>query len=104
MSNLGLTVACKNTASATMPQSRDRYVLEDINSSTTSSGEAGHMIFLDHHTGDGILPRLVAAMIKASFELARMMDIFPQKRSTWTYGQTGHRKCRSSSKPFDRRK
>jgi phosphoglucosamine mutase len=47
--------------------------------------EAGHMIFLDHHTtGDGIVAamQLVAAMVKEVkplSELAGMMDIFPQK-------------------------
>ena len=47
--------------------------------------ESGHMIFLDHHTtGDGILTamQLIAAMIRAGkplSELAKMMDVFPQK-------------------------
>jgi phosphoglucosamine mutase len=47
--------------------------------------ESGHMIFLDHHTtGDGILTalQLIAAMIKEDkplSELARVMDVFPQK-------------------------
>jgi phosphoglucosamine mutase len=47
--------------------------------------EAGHMIFLDHHTtGDGIIAamQLIAAMVregKPLSEMASMMDIFPQK-------------------------
>jgi phosphoglucosamine mutase len=47
--------------------------------------ESGHMLFLDHHTtGDGIITamQLIAAMIKTGkplSELAKMMDLFPQK-------------------------
>jgi phosphoglucosamine mutase len=47
--------------------------------------ESGHVIFLDHHTtGDGILTalQLLSAMLKAGkplSELARLMDVFPQK-------------------------
>ena len=47
--------------------------------------EAGHMIFLDHHTtGDGIIAamQLIAVMVregKPLSEMAAMMDIFPQK-------------------------
>jgi phosphoglucosamine mutase len=65
----------------------DRYVLEDMLSMGAVIGgeEAGHMIFLDHHTtGDGIIAamQLIAAMAregKPLSEMAAMMDIFPQK-------------------------
>ena len=88
MSNLGLTVACKKYGfKHHASQVGDRHVLEDMKKfgSIIGGEEAGHMIFLDHHTtGDGIIAalQLVAAMIKEGkplSELARMMDIFPQK-------------------------
>ncbi|HOU57657.1 MAG TPA: phosphoglucosamine mutase [Smithellaceae bacterium] len=88
MSNLGLTVACKKYGFQHYASKvGDRYVLEDMKRLDGIIGgeEAGHMIFLDHHTtGDGIIAalQLVAAMIKEGkplSELARMMDIFPQK-------------------------
>ncbi|HQP06537.1 MAG TPA: phosphoglucosamine mutase [Smithellaceae bacterium] len=88
MSNLGLTVACKKYGfKHHASKVGDRYVLEDMKRLDGIIGgeEAGHMIFLDHHTtGDGIIAalQLVAAMIKEGkplSELARMMDIFPQK-------------------------
>ena len=88
MSNLGLTVACKKYGFKHYASKvGDRYVLEDMKRLDGIIGgeEAGHMIFLDHHTtGDGIIAalQLVAAMIKEGkplSELARMMDIFPQK-------------------------
>jgi phosphoglucosamine mutase len=47
--------------------------------------EAGHMIFLEHHTtGDGIITaiQLIAAMAemgKPLSELSKMMEIYPQK-------------------------
>ena len=88
MSNLGLRVACrkygfKHHASKV----GDRYVLEDMLKMGAVIGgeEAGHMIFLDHHTtGDGIVAamQLIAAMVKEGkslSELAHMMDVFPQK-------------------------
>ena len=88
MSNLGLRIACKkygfkHHASVV----GDRYVLEDMlrMGSILGGEDAGHMIFLKHHTtGDGIIAalQLVAAMVKEGkplSELARMMDIFPQK-------------------------
>ncbi len=88
MSNLGLRVACKKYG-FTHHASKvgDRYVLEDMlkMGSVIGGEEAGHMIFLEHHTtGDGIIAalQLVSAMIKEGkplSELARMMDIFPQK-------------------------
>jgi phosphoglucosamine mutase len=88
MSNLGLTVACKKYGFRHHASKvGDRYVLEDMQRLGAIIGgeDAGHMIFLDHHTtGDGIIAamQLVAAMIregKPLSELARQMDIFPQK-------------------------
>ncbi|MDD3248956.1 MAG: phosphoglucosamine mutase [Smithellaceae bacterium] len=88
MSNLGLTIACKKYGfKHHASKVGDRYVLEDMKrlDGVIGGEEAGHMIFLDHHTtGDGIIAalQLVAAMIKEGkplSELARMMDIFPQK-------------------------
>jgi phosphoglucosamine mutase len=88
MSNLGLTVACKRYGFRHHASKvGDRYVLEDMQrlGAVIGGEEAGHMIFLDHHTtGDGIIAamQLVAAMIregKPLSELARQMDIFPQK-------------------------
>ncbi len=88
MSNLGLTVACKKYGfKHHASKVGDRYVLEDMKrlGSVIGGEEAGHMIFLRHHTtGDGIIAalQLVAAMIregKPLSELAQMMDIFPQK-------------------------
>ncbi|HEX2966698.1 MAG TPA: phosphoglucosamine mutase [Syntrophorhabdaceae bacterium] len=88
MSNLGLRIACrrygfKHHASKV----GDRYVLEDMQrlGSVIGGEESGHMIFLDHHTaGDGIITamQLLAAMVRTGkplSELARWMDIFPQK-------------------------
>ncbi len=88
MSNLGLRVACKKYGfKHHASKVGDRYVLEDMLGMGGIIGgeESGHMIFLNHHTtGDGILTamQLVAAMAKAGkplSELARMMDVFPQK-------------------------
>jgi phosphoglucosamine mutase len=88
MSNLGLRMACKKYGFRHHASKvGDRYVLEDMlkMGSVIGGEEAGHMIFLDHHTtGDGIIAalQLVAAMVKEGkplSELARMMDIFPQK-------------------------
>ena len=88
MSNLGLRVACKKYGfKHHASKVGDRYVLEDMlkMGSVIGGEEAGHMIFLDHHTtGDGIVAamQLVAAMVKEGkplSELAGMMDIFPQK-------------------------
>lgn len=88
MSNLGLKVACKrygiqHHASAV----GDRYVLEDMLrlGGIIGGEEAGHMIFLDHHTtGDGIITaiQLLAVMVetgKPLSELSKMMEIYPQK-------------------------
>lgn len=88
MSNLGLRVACKKYGFRHHASKvGDRYVLEDMLSMGAVIGgeEAGHMIFLDHHTtGDGIIAamQLIAAMAregKPLSEMASMMDIFPQK-------------------------
>jgi len=88
MSNLGLRVACKKYGFQHHASNvGDRYVLADmLRLGAVIGGEdAGHMIFLEHHkTGDGIIAamQLVAAMLKEGrplSELAKLMDIFPQK-------------------------
>jgi phosphoglucosamine mutase len=88
MSNLGLTVACKKYGfKHHAAKVGDRYVLEDMQrlGSVIGGEDSGHIIFLDHHTtGDGIVTamQLIAAMIRADkplSELAKMMDVFPQK-------------------------
>ena len=88
MSNLGLRVACKKYGfKHHASKVGDRYVLEDMLQlgGVIGGEESGHMIFLDHHTtGDGIITalQLLAAMVRTGkplSELARMMDIYPQK-------------------------
>ena len=88
MSNLGLRVACKKYGFGYHASKvGDRYVLEDmLKLGAVIGGEdSGHMIFLDHHTtGDGIITalQLLAAMVRTGkplSELARMMDVYPQK-------------------------
>ena len=88
MSNLGLRVACKKYGfEYHASKVGDRYVLEDmLRLGSMIGGEnSGHMIFLDHHTtGDGILTalQLLAAMVRTGkplSELAKMMDVYPQK-------------------------
>ena len=88
MSNLGLTVACRKYGlEHRAAKVGDRYVLEEMKAVDAVLGgeESGHTIFLDHHTtGDGILTalKLVTAMLRAGqplSELARLMDVFPQK-------------------------
>jgi phosphoglucosamine mutase len=88
MSNLGLRMACRKYGFRHHASKvGDRYVLEDMLSMGAVIGgeEAGHMIFLDHHTtGDGIIAamQLIAAMARGGkplSEMAAMMDIFPQK-------------------------
>ncbi len=88
MSNLGLRVACKKYGfNYHASKVGDRYVLEDMLKlgSVIGGEESGHMIFLDHHTtGDGIVTamQLLAAMVRTSkplSELAKMMDIYPQR-------------------------
>ncbi|MBM4331856.1 MAG: phosphoglucosamine mutase [Deltaproteobacteria bacterium] len=88
MSNLGLKVACKKYGiKHHASKVGDRYVLEDMFrlGSVIGGEEAGHMIFLEHHsTGDGIITaiQLMAAMVETGqplSELANMMEIYPQK-------------------------
>ncbi len=88
MSNLGLRMACRKYGFRHHASKvGDRYVLEDMLGMGAVIGgeEAGHMIFLDHHTtGDGIIAaiQLIAAMVregKPLSEMAAIMDIFPQK-------------------------
>jgi phosphoglucosamine mutase len=88
MSNLGLRVACKRHGfNHHASKVGDRYVLEDMLrlGSVIGGEESGHMIFLDHHTtGDGIITalQLLAVMVRTGkplSELAKMMDIYPQK-------------------------
>ncbi len=88
MSNLGLAVACKRHGfKHHASQVGDRYVLEDMRRMGAAIGgeDSGHMIFLEHHTtGDGILTalQLLAAMLKSGkplSELAKLMDVYPQK-------------------------
>jgi len=88
MSNLGLTLACKKYGMKHHASKvGDRYVLEDMLrlGAVVGGEESGHMIFLDHHTtGDGILTamQLISVMLKTGkplSELAKLMDVFPQK-------------------------
>ena len=88
MSNLGLRVACKKYGyQYHASKVGDRYVLEDMLSlgSVIGGEDSGHIIFLNHHTtGDGILTalQLIAAMARTNkplSELAKIMDIYPQK-------------------------
>jgi phosphoglucosamine mutase len=88
MSNLGLKIACKRYGfKHHAAKVGDRYVLEDMLrlGGVVGGEESGHMIFLDHHTtGDGIISALqvVATMLRTGkplSELAKMMDIYPQK-------------------------
>jgi len=88
MSNLGLRVACKKYGfKHHASKVGDRYVLEDMLAlgGVIGGEESGHMIFLDHHTtGDGIITamQLLAAMVRTGkplSELAKLMDIYPQK-------------------------
>ncbi|MBM3695948.1 MAG: phosphoglucosamine mutase [Actinobacteria bacterium] len=88
MSNLGLRVACEKYGFRHHASKvGDRYVLEDMQrlGGVLGGEDSGHVIFLEHHTtGDGILTalQLLAALLKADrplSELARLMDVFPQK-------------------------
>ncbi|OPY04571.1 MAG: Phosphoglucosamine mutase [Syntrophorhabdus sp. PtaB.Bin184] len=88
MSNLGLRVACKRYGFRYHASKvGDRYVLEDMLrlGGVVGGEDSGHMIFLDHHTaGDGIITalQLLAAMVRTGkplSELAKWMDIYPQK-------------------------
>jgi len=88
MSNLGFGIGLRKLGieMATAPVG-DRYVLEMMKDRGASLGgeDSGHIIFLNHHTtGDGILSALqvLLAMKKENkplSELARLMDVFPQK-------------------------
>jgi phosphoglucosamine mutase len=88
MSNLGLVMACKRYGfKHHASKVGDRYVLEDMQrlGSVLGGEDSGHVIFLDHHTtGDGILTamQLISVMVKTGkplSELAKAMDVFPQK-------------------------
>ncbi len=88
MSNLGLRVACRKYGFRYHASKvGDRYVLEEMMrlGGVVGGEDSGHMIFLDHHTaGDGIITalQLVAAMVRTGkplSELAKWMDIYPQK-------------------------
>lgn len=88
MSNLGLTIACKKYGfKHHASKVGDRYVLEDMQrlGAVIGGEDSGHLIFLNRHTtGDGIITamQLIASIIKEDkplFELAQMMDIYPQK-------------------------
>lgn len=88
MSNLGLRIACKKFGFRYhAAKVGDRYVLEDMLRLGGAVGgeDSGHMLFLDHHTtGDGVVTamQVIAAMVRSGkplSELAKMMDIFPQK-------------------------
>lgn len=88
MSNLGLSIACKRYGFRQhATEVGDRYVLEEMKrlGSVIGGEQSGHLIFLEKHTtGDGILAamQLIAAMLeedKTLSELARMMDIYPQR-------------------------
>jgi phosphoglucosamine mutase len=88
MSNLGLRMACKKYGLRHhASQVGDRYVLEEMRrlGGVLGGEESGHMIFLDHHTtGDGVLAglQLIGAVLRTKkplSELARWMDIYPQK-------------------------
>ena len=88
MSNIGLSITLESLQiDSVMTKVGDRYVLEEMQARGAALGgeDSGHLIFLQHHTtGDGIMAarQRVAAMSKEGkplSELARMMDIFPQK-------------------------
>ncbi|QHI69884.1 phosphoglucosamine mutase [Tichowtungia aerotolerans] len=88
MSNFGFFEAMKKMdIDAAVTQVGDRYVLERmLEDDAVLGGEAsGHMIFHNHHTtGDGIIAALQLLSIlretgKPLSELAKIMDIFPQR-------------------------
>ena len=88
MSNLGFILACKKYGFRHhAAQVGDRNVLEDMQrlGAVIGGEDSGHMIFTDHHTtGDGIITalQLVSAMLRSGkplSELARLMDVLPQK-------------------------
>ncbi len=88
MSNLGFIIACKKYGfKHHAAQVGDRNVLEDMQrlGAVIGGEDSGHMIFANHHTtGDGIITalQLVSAMLRSGkplSELARLMDVLPQK-------------------------
>jgi phosphoglucosamine mutase len=88
MSNMGLDIAVEAAGGKVVrTKVGDRYVVEQMRAGGFNMGgeQSGHMIFLDHSTtGDGILSALqVLAVVKREgkplSELARVMDLFPQK-------------------------
>ncbi len=88
MSNLGFILACKKYGFRHhAAQVGDRNVLEDMQrlGAVIGGEDSGHMIFTNHHTtGDGIITalQLVSAMLRSGkplSELARLMDVLPQK-------------------------
>jgi len=88
MSNLGLRVCCQQHGIAHHASAvGDRNVLEDMQrlGAVIGGEDSGHMIFLRRHTtGDGILSslQLMACLLrqrKPLSELAKVMDVFPQK-------------------------
>jgi len=88
MSNLGFIIACKKYGFRNhAAKVGDRYVLEDMQrlGAVIGGEDSGHMIFANHHTtGDGIITalQLVSAMLRSGkplSELARLMDVLPQK-------------------------
>jgi phosphoglucosamine mutase len=88
MSNIGLCIALKQMGIRhRMTDVGDRYVVQEMRTSGAVIGgeDSGHMIFLNHHTtGDGMLTALrlievMKARQKPLSELARIMDVYPQK-------------------------
>jgi phosphoglucosamine mutase len=88
MSNLGFILACKKYGLRHhAAQVGDRNVLEDMQrlGAVIGGEDSGHMIFTEHHsTGDGIITalQLISAMLRSGkplSELARLMDVLPQK-------------------------
>lgn len=96
MSNFGFLAAMKEMGiGVAITQVGDRYVLERmIQDDAVLGGEAsGHVIFHNHHsTGDGIIAALQLLSImretgKPLSELARVMQVFPQKLINFTVAQ-----------------
>lgn len=96
MSNFGFLAAMKEMEiDVAITQVGDRYVLERmIQDDAVLGGEAsGHVIFHNHHsTGDGIIAALQLLSImretgKPLSELAKLMQVFPQKLINFTVAQ-----------------
>lgn len=88
MSNLGFRIACRKYGIVTYETAvGDKYVLEAMQrlGAVLGGEQAGHIIFLDHHTtGDGLIAalQLLAIMVKSGkpiSELTEEVFIFPQK-------------------------